>query len=178
MRSEIGGALSLGALALATPLTIWLFVANPQSAGELGSRLALGLSPDRFGADMYAASERLAAGRRFFDMEDPSPEDAAAAQRELLRARGHFARAVERAGSPAEALRARNGWAEADLDLARWSLAHGKGRSVLRGDDEDLFRWGLAYAREGLALSGIEPATHAALVKAEKDLERELTFWR
>ena len=175
---DLKGALALAALMIATPLTAWLFLANPQTPGELGSRLALGLSPDRFGAEMYAGSELLERGSRFFLMEDPTDRDAAAAQQALLRARGHFARAVERAGSAEEGVRARQGWAEADLGLARWALARGKAGGLLNGDDEDLFRWGLAYAREALALSDLQPHTRAELERIKETLERELTFWR
>ncbi len=178
MSDSVRGALWLGALALATALTVWVFTANPQSAADLGSRLALGLSPDRYGAEVYRASELLEQAERFFEMEKPSDRAAVTAQRELLEARGGFARAVERAGTPDEALRARRGWAEADLRLARWALARGKGGGLLEGDDEDLFRWGLAYTREGLALEGLEPATRAALEEIQRRLERELSFWR
>lgn len=168
---------SLAALVLATPVTLWLFLTNPQSATELRSRLALRLSPDRFGAEMYTGSELLARGARFFEMEEPTDRQAATAQRSLLAARGHFARAVERAGSPAEAVRARRGWAEADLQLARWALERGRGGGF-HGDDEDMFRWGLAYAREGLALSDLEPSMRAELEELAEKLEKELTFWR
>ena len=176
--ADLKGAVSLVALALATPLAIWIFLANPRSTGELGSRLALGLSPDRFGAEMYAGSELLERGSRLSDMEDPTQRDAAAAQRALLSARGHFARALERAGSPEEAARARRAWGVADLQLARWSLARGKGGGLLEGDDEDLFRWGLAYAREALALDDLDPSTRAELEEVAETLEKELTFWR
>jgi hypothetical protein len=178
MTRAVGDALWLGGLALGTALTIWLFAANPQSPADLGSRLALGLSPDRFGAELYRASELLTRADRFFEMRDPSDRDAVAVQRELLEARGGFARAVERAGSPEEAVRARRGWAEADLRLARWALARGKGGGLLEGDDEDLFRWGLAYAREGLGLSDLDPAARAALDEIRERLERELSLWR
>lgn len=174
---DVPGILSLGALLVATGLTLWLFLANPQTPGELGSGFALRFSPDRFGAEMYAGSELLERGARFFEMEDPSSEDAALAQRGLLRARGHFARSVERAGSREEAVRARRSWGAADLQLARWALERGKGGGF-EGDDEDLFRWGLAYAREGLALADLDPATRAELVRVQSELEKELTFWR
>lgn len=178
MSDTLRGALWVSTLALATALTVWLFAASPQSPADVGSRLALGLSPDRFGAEVYRGSELLERSDRFFEMEKPSDRDATLAQRELLEARGRFARAVERAGTPDEALRARRGWAEADLRLARWALARGKGGGLLEGDDEDLFRWGLAYTREGLALEGLEPATRAALEEIQRSLERELSFWR
>ncbi len=178
MTRAIGDALWLGALALATALTLWLFAANPQSPADLGSRLALGLSPDRFGAELYRASELLARADRFFAMEKPSDRDAVTVQRDLLEARGRFARAVERAGTPGEAVRARQGWAEADLRLARWALARGKAGGLLEGDDEDLFRWGLAYAREGLGLSDVDPATRAGLEEMREKLDKELSFWR
>jgi hypothetical protein len=171
------GAAALGGLALATAATAWLFLANPETPGELGSRLALGLSPDRHGAEMFAGSQRLERAHSAFNLEEPTDEQAALAQREMLRARGHFARALERAGSEEEAVQARRAWGEADLVLARWALERGKG-GLLSGDDEDLFRWGLAYAREGLALSDLEPATRAELERTAEALERELSFWR
>jgi hypothetical protein len=174
----VRNGLSLLALAGATVLTVWLFAANPQSPADLGSRLALGFSPDRFGAEVYRASELMHRADRFFDMENPSDRDAALVQRELLEARGGFARAVERAGTPEEGARARRGWAEADLRLARWALARGKGGGLLEGDDEDLFRWGLAYTREGLALSDVSPDTRGALEEIQRTLEKELTLWR
>ena len=177
MSLGLRGAVSAAAVLVTTPLALWLFLANPQSAGDLGSRLALGISPDRFGAEMYAGAELLERGTRYFEMEDPSERAAVLAQRELLRGRGHFARAVERAGSPEEAARARRAWGTADLELARWALKRGKGGG-LRDDDEDLFRWGLAYAREGLALSDIDDATRADLERLAEELEKELTFWR
>jgi hypothetical protein len=173
---SLTGVAWLAGLVVATPLTVWLFLTNPQSVGELGSRLALGLSPDRFSAEMFAGSELLERGGRFLHMEEPTDEAAALAQRELLRARGHFARAVERAGSAGEAARARSAWGQADLQLASWALRRGKGRG-LRGDDEDLFRWGLAYAREGLGLDDLDPQTRAQLRKIEHELEEELSFW-
>jgi len=177
--AEVKGALALAVLLVATPLTLWVFLANPQSTAELGSRLALGLSPDRFGAEMYAGSELLRRGARFFEMEDPSDRDAALAQRALLSARGNFARAVERAGSAEEGARARRAWGSADLELARWALKRGKAGGLgLRGRDEDLFRWGLAYAREGLSLSDLDPETRADLEAVAEELEKELTFWR
>ena len=111
-------------------------------------------------------------------MEEPSERDAAVAQRDLLRARGHFARAVERAGSEAEAVRARRGWGEAALALARFAHERGKGGSLLEGDDEDVFRCGLAYAREGLALDDLDAGTRAALEEVERELERELAVRR
>lgn len=177
-RDELAGGLALAALIAATALAGWLFLANPQSPRELGSRLALGLSPDRHGAEMLAGSELLQRGARFSSMDEPTAEDAALAQRALLGARGHFARAVERAGSPEEAARARQAWGRADLELARWALRRGKGSGLLEGDDEDLFRWGLAYAREGLALDDLDPVTRADLEDLEEELEKELSFWR
>lgn len=177
-QADLRGAIAVLALLLATPLTVWVFLANPQTARELGTRLALGLSPDRFGAELSAGSELLERGHRFFDVRDPTDRQAAEAQQMLLRARGHFARAVERAGSDEEAARARQGWAEADLALALWAFGRGKGGGLLEGDDEDLFRWGLAYAREGLALSDLDPSTREELEKIREKLEKELSFWR
>jgi hypothetical protein len=178
MRDTLKAAVALGTLALATALALWLFAANPQTPGELGSRLALRLSPDRFAAEIYRAEELLDHADRFFEMEKPTEQDAVSTQRALLEARGRFARAVERAGSAAEGARARRGWAEADLRLARWAFQRGKGGGLLEGDDEDLFRWGLAYAREGLALDDVDPGTRTDLDEIREKLERELTLWR
>lgn len=111
-------------------------------------------------------------------MDHPWHEDAVVLQRELLRARGDFARAVERAGSAADAVHARRGWAAADLQLARWALERGKSRGLLEGDDEDLFRSGLAYAREGLSLADVDPSTSAELERVRAELERELATRR
>ncbi|MFN2431732.1 MAG: hypothetical protein ABR599_02730 [Gemmatimonadota bacterium] len=178
MNAQARGAVTLGALLLATPATLWLFLANPQSPSELGSRLALGLSPDPYSAEMYAASELMERGRGFFAIEEPTDSEAGSARRWLLEARARFERAAARAGSAEEATRAREGWAGADLELARWGLRQGKGSGRWGTDDEDLFRWGLAYAREGLGLTGVSPELRAGLQDVEEELDGELSFWR
>lgn len=177
-KEDLGGALAAAALLLATPLTLWIFAANPPTAAALGSRLALGLSPDRFGAELRAGSELLERADRFFQAEDPPEEMAARVRQDLLRARAHFERAAGQAQGPEQAARARQGWGGADLRLARWALVQGKGGGLLRRDDEDLFRWGLAYAREGLALPDLDARTRAGLEELEDRLARELTWWR
>jgi hypothetical protein len=177
MSADVRGIAAGTALAVATPLALWLFLANPATPGELGSRLALGLSPDRYAAEMYAGQELSRRGARFFELERPSDEEAALAQRALLEARARFERGAARAESEPDRARARDAWAQADLQLARWSLARGKGRG-LRNDNEDLFRWGLAYAREGLALPDVDEELRAELDEIRDRLERELTLWR
>ena len=115
---------------------------------------------------------------RFFGLEEPSDVQAEEARRLLLEARARFRSAVARAGGPAEEDRAREAWASADLQLARWALARGKGGGPLRTDDEDLFRWGLAYAREGLRLEGVTGETRERLRGVAEQLDEELSLWR
>lgn len=178
MTPEARGITGAAAVILATPLTLWLFLANPQTPHELRSRLALGLSPDRYGAELGAGAERMERAGRFFGLEEPSDAQAEEARRLLLEARARFRSGVARAGGSAEEDRAREAWASADLQLARWALARGKGGGPLRTDDEDLFRWGLAYAREGLRLEGVTGETRERLRGVAEQLDEELSLWR
>ncbi len=124
----------LVALAALTVFAVLVYAGQPQTAGEVGGRAWVALSPDAYTPRISRARERAKAG-----LDAAARGDTAAAIARYAEAEEEALSARERAGTPERIAEATEIWAGLALDRAGMMLAAGA-TPWYRGDDEQLLR--------------------------------------
>jgi hypothetical protein len=122
----------LALLAVLTVLVILLYAGQPQSAGEVGGRAWVALSPDAYTPRISRARERVKAG-----LDAAARGDTAAAIARYAEAEEEALTARERAGTPERTAEATELWAGIALDRAGLMLGAGA-TPWYRGDDNQM----------------------------------------
>lgn len=124
----------LALLAALTVLAVVVYAGRPQSAGEVGGRAWVALSPDAYTPRISRARERAEAA-----LDAAARGDTAAAIARYAEAEEEALSARERAGTPERTAEATEIWAGLALDRAGMMLAAGA-TPWYRGDDDQLLR--------------------------------------
>ncbi|HEX2077816.1 MAG TPA: hypothetical protein VHG08_08910 [Longimicrobium sp.] len=124
----------LALLAALTVLVVVIYAGQPQSAGEVGGRAWVALSPDAYTPRIARARERAKAA-----LDAAARGDTAAAIARYAEAEEEALSARERAGTPERIAEATETWAGLALDRAAMMLAAGA-TPWYRGDDDQLLR--------------------------------------
>lgn len=154
-------------LAVLTPLVLYLYASQPQSAAEVGGRAWVALAPDAYTPRISRARERVKAGQDAAAVGDTASAIAryAEAEEEALSAR-------ERAGTPERASEAAELWAGIALDRAALMLGAGA-TPWYRGDDNQMLQDARAVVQRVRA-APVAAATKQRAQQLDARIERQL----
>lgn len=157
----------LALLFILTPLVVFFYANQPQSASEVGGRAWVALSPDAYTPRVSRARERVKAGQ-----DAAAAGDTAAAIARYAEAEEEALSARLRAGTPERAAEAAELWGGIALDRAGLMLGAGA-TPWYRGDDDQMLRDALAIAQRVRA-APVSAATKQRAAALAERIERQL----